>query len=464
MRCHACWLIPLFVFMLNGCAHPGMPYQARQPAPLLFAPALPEYQPEDASEVSLPSVPALLTLQDAIALVLERHPELAALEREIAALEAEALQAGLQLNPTLDAELENILGGREGSSDETQDLTGVSGAETTILLSQTLELGGKRAKRRLLAEATADLATWDYEARRLELAGEVHRVFVELLAAQERQAFADEQLAVARHADEAAGQWVAAGEISPLEQQRTAIGLSQLTAEHERAERDVEGLRRLLASLWGGEASFERAVGELRPPGLIPDPAALRRFLEGNPESARWGAEIAQRQAALELEEARAIQDPTIGIGGRHFNEMNNHAVVIGFSIPIPFHDRNQGNIQAARERRAQADLQRDAARRSLERRLSESHGRLATAEALARRLGEETLPQARQLFQTVLDAYHAGDIELYLLLDAQRDLLEVQDRQLEALIAYHTALAEVEILIGRPISEFASGDTHEDR
>src|SRR5690606_19656915 len=131
---------------------------------------------------------------------LQAHPDLLAIEHEVAAREAEALQAGLPPNPELDAELEDVFGGISGPEGEQQDLSGFSGAEATVMISQTIELAGKRMKRRRLAEAQADVAAWDLEVRRLEIITEVHATFVELLSAQRQVELASQLVEVAERA------------------------------------------------------------------------------------------------------------------------------------------------------------------------------------------------------------------------------------------------------------------------
>src|SRR5262245_55603092 len=96
---------------------------------------------------------AALTLADAHALVLARSPELASVASEVRARESHALQEGLLPNPELRTDLENV--GGSGDREEFEE------TETTVRLSQRIELGGKRGKRRRVAELGHELATWD---------------------------------------------------------------------------------------------------------------------------------------------------------------------------------------------------------------------------------------------------------------------------------------------------------------
>jgi cobalt-zinc-cadmium efflux system outer membrane protein len=119
-----------------------------------------------------------ITLRDAVAAALLRHPTLAAYSWEVRAQEARALQAGALPNPELTVEVENVGGGGDRADFEQ--------AETTLWLSQLVEVAGKRSKRRAVAEQRGELARWDYEARRLGVLTATTKAFVAVLAEQER--------------------------------------------------------------------------------------------------------------------------------------------------------------------------------------------------------------------------------------------------------------------------------------
>jgi len=85
----------------------------------------------------------VLTLPQAQALALLQNPKLAAFGWEVRAREAQILQAGLRPNPEVEVEVENFAG--SGA------LQAFRGTEITILLSQLIELAGKRHKRARVA-------------------------------------------------------------------------------------------------------------------------------------------------------------------------------------------------------------------------------------------------------------------------------------------------------------------------
>jgi cobalt-zinc-cadmium efflux system outer membrane protein len=81
----------------------------------------------------------LLTLRQALALTLKQNPELAAFSWDVRSAEARVLQARLFPNPDFNTQTEDIAGTKQSS-----DLTR---SQTTLQLSQLIELGGKRSAR-----------------------------------------------------------------------------------------------------------------------------------------------------------------------------------------------------------------------------------------------------------------------------------------------------------------------------
>src|SRR5882672_6297856 len=142
------------------------------------------YQPPPHSSAPAPGTSLhqeptdVLTLPQTLALALLQNPELSAFAWEVRAAEARTLQAGLRPNPELGLDVENLAG--------TGAFRGGRSAETTLRLSQVIELGGKRSRRLRVAALERDLAAWDYETKRLEVLTAVAQTFVEVLRAQER--------------------------------------------------------------------------------------------------------------------------------------------------------------------------------------------------------------------------------------------------------------------------------------
>lgn len=391
-----------------------------------------------------------LTLQDAIRLALVQSPDLAAFAWEARAREALALQAGLFPNPVLSILAEDLGASRLDGSPES--LAAVQ-PQTTIQLSQLVELGGKRAARRDLAELDRDLAAWDYETARIEVLAQVTRQFIDVLAAQERVALSERTSDAVAQVQQSVTARVAAGVVSPIEETRAAVGLAAARVETDLARRQLEAARARLAATWGSsEAAFSSVAGDLSETPPLPALDDLKGRIAASPYLSRWAAAISQRQAALALERSYRVPDVELSGGYRRFTDLGEDALVIGGSISLPLFNRNQGAIEAARTRLSKAHEESRATEARISAALAEAYGELASSHAAVTALRDSVLPGARQTFAAVSEGYRAGKFGYLDVLDAQRTFIGASGQYVSALSDYHKAVADVERLIGAPL------------
>jgi cobalt-zinc-cadmium efflux system outer membrane protein len=388
------------------------------------------------------------------------NPELAAVSYETRIRDAKILQAGLQPNPELGVEVENFGGTGETAGSET--------AETTITLSRLIPLGGKISKRVRVAGLDRELAGWDYEAKRLAVMTGTARRFIRVLTAQENLKLAREQVSLAEEVFEVSDKRFRAGDTSIVDKTRSEAVLAVSRIRVRKEGWRLKAARRELAAMWGStQPKFNHVVGDLYAMRRIPDWEFLASRVGRNPDIARWAAEMSKRRAELRLAGARGIPDLTVGIALRRINQPdreregggkapvpNDTALTAQFSLPIPAFDRNQGNVLAAGTGTAKGDQERRAAWIRVHTDLSRSYIALLSAFTEASSIRDKVIPRLRSVFKGVRAAYRNGKLGYLDLLEAERALVEERARYVEALGAYHNALAELEGLIGRPIGD----------
>lgn len=444
-----------------------------------------------------------LSLADAVALALERNPGLAAFSWDIRAAEARQIQARLRPNPELLVEAEDVRWGRgpgtrtssrtsswsaNGLSTQTElesesgARSGFSGAQFTISLSQLIELGGKRAKRMHLAARDRDVAAWDYEVARADVLKKVAQAFVEVLVAQHRVALDDELVQLAEQVFQTVSARVSAGRVSPLEATKAETALSVARVQANRSKRGLDSVRARLAALWGDKqaadatSDFERAEGDLDTVRGLPALDELVKRTAKNPDLARWRAELEKRRTAISVEQTKAIPDLTVNAGfrmtgmpdsdvgcfgadglsrssGSSRSDGNwDNSVVLGFSVPLPLFNRNQGSIKEAEHLMAKASEERRATDVQVQATLTESYQNLSAALMAITSLNENILPAATQTFASINEAYRRGKFGYLDVLDAQRTLFDARQQYLDALASYHESVAEIERTIGESL------------
>lgn len=381
-----------------------------------------------------------LILRDALASALVGNPALAVFSTEVRRQDARAVQAGLLPNPQILVELENLGGASDRASFQQ--------SETTVWLSQRIPVAGKVGKAQRSAELAADVSQWDYEATRLRVWTDATKAFARTLVSQRRVEILQDMERLAAKSVETVRSLARAGGASAVEQTRAEVELSSVRLRRQQAQGELDANRAALAATWGSVSpTFARVSGDLTRVEPAPPISELEMRVYETPDVARFQTELERQSVALSLEEARQLPDPTVSVGGRHFNDNGDTAVVLAFAVPLPVFDRNQGNVLAAAQAVSKARAQRASIEVSMRAQLRARHAALAAAYRQAETLRRETLPAAERTFSGAQEGHRNGFLRALDVIDAQRTLFELRLRQLDVLAAYHLARADVDRL-----------------
>lgn len=389
--------------------------------------------------IAAESAPSL-TLAEALQRAVGNNPALLARQFEERAADARTAQAAERPAPTLDATIENFLG--------SGNVQGVRALEATLQANQTIERGGKRARRISLARTEKESTLQDLAVARIDLLARTAEAYAQAVAAQTLRKWLEEPLRLSETTLATLEQRVREGSDSPVETARARGLVAIAKGDLQRAQLNVLRTRSALAACWGGRGEdIGELAATLQVPESLPQIGRFETALGEHPRLAQQRAGIAQRRAALELEQAQAKQDVTVGGGVRFLREGTDAAFVAGISVPIPSRYRNQGNIRAARESLAGAELGLRATETDLHAEFIGAWQQLASAHATAQSLQHEILPSSLEAYEAVRHAYENGELTFHEVVDAQRSLQSVQREALEAAADYAVALARVESL-----------------
>ena len=375
-----------------------------------------------------------LTLGRAIRTALDTHPELSAARREIEATQGARMQAGVFQNPTLSAEIEDVR--RDART-------------TTVLLSQPIELGGKRGARIEAAERATAVAQAQLEARQTELQANVTAAFFAALIAQERVQLAQGSLDLAAKGSLAASHRVRAGKVSPIEETKAQVAEAGVRLEWLQAQGELQTGLQQLRALLGRAPVFQALDGDAMtlPPARSAE--AVEQRLADAP-ALRQARLESQRFAALAaLEQARRMPDLTLTAGAMRDREAGRNQAVIGISIPLPIFDTHRGNIVEALRRQDKAEDDLLAVELRLRAEGGAAQQRHATARAEVDVLQRDILPGARAAFDAATKGFELGKFAYLDVLDAQRTLLQARSQHLRALAEAHRAATDLDRLLG---------------
>lgn len=392
---------------------------------------------------------AEITLAQAIELALRRNPELIASGYGISAAQARILQAAVRPNPELGLELENFAGSGRAR--------GTEALETTLSLSQVVELGGKRQLRVSVAESDLDVASIEQRARQLDVLAEVTRHFIDVVAAQERLRFAGQSSRLAQKTLEAIATRVDAARSPEAERSRARIAVTRAQLEQAQARSELQSARYTLAALWGdAQPTFSAVQANLFAFPSVENFESLLARLERNPDFVRFASEGRLRDAELRLAQAQARPNMTFSLGVRRFEETGDAALVGGFSMALPVFDRNRGAIREAQVRRAQSDAERNAAFVRARAALFGLYQEVSAARVRSDTLRSEAIPQAQIAFEQSQYGYDRGRFSFLELVTAQQELFELEEAAIDAAADHHRLLAEIERLTSEPLTNVA--------
>ncbi|MDG2522135.1 TolC family protein [Caulobacter segnis] len=319
------------------------------------------------------------------------------------AAEGRLLQARARPNPTLGLDAENVLG--RGA------YSGFNAAETTLSVSQQLELWGRRGIRIDAARAEAGAAARRRDLAAFDAAGRLALVYAEAEAAQRRYLLADEALSLTEADTKAARLQVEEGREPALRgvQAQSQSAAAAAARDEALAERDAAFARlRAVALLAEPVTSVEVSLLDLSP--------AQRGDGSSTPPSVQVAeAERLAAERAIAVERVRAMPDITANVGVRRFEVDDTAAVVFGVSMPLPLFDRNRGNLRAAQAEYRAADARLSSARQDAAAGYAAASARLraSSSRVQATDVGVATAQEAYRLSRIGFEAGRISQLEL---------------------------------------------------
>ena len=389
--------------------------------------------------------PMELTIDDVVARVLARNLSVEAAKHRLEAARAERIAARLRPNPSLTVGAEDVKVSGPTPAGELYEVS------TTV--SQPIELGDKRQRRRDVAELTVAVAE-------VQVADALHQRLVEAKRAFYEGVLARDVLARARTIRDSYDQLVGSTQ-SRFDAGDVAEG-ELIKARLERARADVAvsqaglGLRQTMIRLLDllGEADFaseREVVGDLTVPPAPPDLSELRAVAGRERPSvlaAERAADLAARRVALER--SKATPDVSPFLGYRRVGE--NNTVLFGISIPLPLTDRNQAAIAraVAEEKGAQTEAAQQRHRALAD--VESAWAAWQTARSRVAAVESGLLPQAAESLEIARAAYRDGAIGLLEYLEAQRTLADVRHEHARSLFEAQASRLMLELAVGREL------------
>jgi outer membrane protein, heavy metal efflux system len=402
--------------------------------------------------IALAQSPPPLTLEQALARALARSPQ-----RQGAAAMAEGAKtaarfAGAWPNPAVDLRAENWTFGSWKWS-PSSDPSAPPSLDAFVVLSQPVELGGKRAARRAIGDAELQAAEAFLAQVERALVFETTRLFLDVVRSREMltalEQNRDEMRALQRAMGARVGEGMSAASDLAKFQAETARLETQTLRTRIELNRSLSLLGAVLQT--GSPVSADQLVepaAAVPPEGEVSELVA--RALARSPDVRAAVAKEARATHALALERARRVPDTMFSGGYKRTGGFDGG--VLGVTVSLPVFDRNQRGVAVAtgETRAAMQERLGVEARVAADVRSSLEAARLL--DARARRIDDELLRPAEVVRVAARSAFREGAADILSLVDAERVYLEARR---EALLVRFDALAaaiEVRVILGEEI------------
>jgi len=368
------------------------------------------------------------------------NPDLAAARLRIQEAIGRMQQAGNRSNPLLGGGFARN-GTREGSVE--------------ISLSQRFPVTNRLQLEKNIS--TIELKAAEAEVREVErlLVGEARRALVEVLTFRQRRSLLREQATVSTKLAAFIKQAADKGEESPID-----AGQARLEAA-----RYSNAMRQLQANEIAAIATIKLLLGMkvgdvLNVSGTLPEAILPAPSLSPDRRPDYQAAQLAAHAAAenITLEKARRYEDIEAGLAaGLERSEdvpegFENEAIVgLRFKLALPFWDKNEGNIRAARARATRKEKESVALAHRIRHEAHGSHREMAEWIKMLQEITSNLLPLAAEQAQDAESAYREGLADLPTVVRAREQELKLADSRIEALRSFHLARIRFETAIARP-------------
>ncbi|NLT72067.1 MAG: TolC family protein [Verrucomicrobiaceae bacterium] len=388
-----------------------------------------------------------LSREKAIALAFANQRELKVAALEIQRAASRVRWAGRLENPELEL----------SASD---DGAGLDEGEGTyeIAFSQRFPLTSKLKKEKSLRVWQVALAEAEVAERRRELAGEVDRAIVELLATREKIRLGREGVALNQEIVGFLEEKQKVGEISKLDVMQATLSGRTLEQEVKSLQTRENQQRLALRQLIGLEADAALPLsGSLDLPATRPAARGeMEAILSRRPDHVLALAKIDEARAAIALEESKRWEDISVKLfvegEAVHDNltglEKNTFAGV-GISIPLPLRQRNQDGIAQAKINAEAATGGVEAARFKVRAECEEAWQHRLDSWELAREARGDLLRLAEENLTDFREAHARGEATLTQVQKAQEQVLRLRTSATTFLADYHLAEARVRYVTG---------------
>ncbi|WP_461518163.1 TolC family protein [Porticoccus sp.] len=385
-----------------------------------------------------------LSLDQALQLTLEQHPQLGVFLHRREAYQGLIEQVSVVERPIVGLTIEDFAG--------SGDHNGFDSAQSTLSISW-LTQGARIDSRIRAAQATASQVDIQRQIKALDLSAQTARLFIQALVEEQRLALSKQATQQARSAAAAIKKRVEVGKSPEFEHLQAEVEMAQRELEAEDLQHVLASTRYQLWAQWGDRRNDYRLVGELfKVPAL--DSVELQfDQLKQNPALALLATQ--QRIAESEIELARIEAKPQwqFSVGARRFETTDDFGMVAGVSVPLGKDRSSTGKVRSLQAKQAEYASESEALQRQLDTQLYVLLQEIKHSQHVIETLQQRIIPALNSAQAEATRAYEGGKLGYQQWTAILHKKLEAQQDLLSAFEAIHLQHIELQRLTGTTLT-----------
>jgi outer membrane protein, heavy metal efflux system len=447
---------------LNQLSAPG-PAVVRRPRvrfqpPVLQPATVPAYgELEEPGKPEALGPPNGLTLDQAIARLLDQNLSLIALRFEIPMAQADVLTASLRANPIFYADSQLVPYGKYSIHRPGGQL------QYDVNVTYPLDVWRKRKARILSAEAARRVTEAQFQdAVRLQI-DNLYTAYVDVVAARETLRYSSAYVRGIDRLYRLNLNLLERGEITSATTDALRAQLEQAQLQVREAEQALRKTNRTLGLLLNmpreeSDALEVRALLRDVRPLPIPEEELIQTGVSMRPDLASYRLGLTRAQADVRLALANRFSDvyllyqPYTLQDNRPFGLKSPISYALGVTVSLPVYNRNQGNVSRSKLNVTQTQVELANQERQVVYDVEEAAREFNLSRQSVIELEREVVPASRRVRDSAYRRWQGGETSALEYLDAQKDYNDVVKRFRDELVRHRRAMLDLNTAVGTRI------------
>ena len=387
-------------------------------------------------------------LDQYIRIAIQNNKDLKTVKYNVAIAKARLTQAGQFPNPSVEL----------GSIDD-RGFTNSGEYTRTVGFTQEFPVGGRIGRQQDVARIDVVIAEAEIRDAERKLRADLATAYYDLLMTDRRLMQLNKLLRVNIRLVQVAKHHYHAAEVSELDVNTASLEYQKLSQENKVLVSfrltQVARLNTLLGRSAESALQLDKSLPSL---SFLPNLLLLQKSaLENRADFLSAYLNLNRAKADMALARAQRWADWKIGIGIEKNKlviegappQQPDRALAINLSIPLPLLNQNQGRIQEASGSEMQAYERIQALKLNIESEVASSYGQVQYLQKALKQTESSSLPLGMKNIRLAQEAYNAGQISIFEMVQMQRQQYDLQKAYLNTLEQYLQAVVKLQTAIG---------------